>query len=993
MLIPSQQLGILNKTLLIVCTLLLVLTVSFLVFSYSLMTDRFQSLEIKEARLNLERVINQFANAHKKLEILVSDWASWDDTYTFVEQLNSQYIDIHLTEKKFHPLGIHFVLFFDTGKELVYSRFYDSTNAEVTSPDTSLIYSVQSLEDVFEFSSTQGMKSGLIRSTGLPAVIASAPIVTSTYEGPIRGTLIFGRYLDQTVVEQIATHTRLNIQLLPDIKQYDALFSHDSDLHLFTLTDTPLPTAFQVVDAGHLRALVRVNDLNDKPLLVLALSLQRPLFQQGITIWKNHSIFLVALGLICIFALVLLLNRIILHRLTRLNQEVAHIAQAGESSLRVTVTASDEIGSLAEGINDMLASLQKLQSMQAKNEQHLTDIINSINCGIMLVDAQTRQILSINRAGAHLAKRSIEEIIGQAYHQFICPKEGYCFPVLDKKEQVDLSERSILLDDGSTLPVLKSVARIERGDQILLVESFIDISNIKAMQEELRASESKYRRFFEQDLTGNFIASYQGSLLDCNPAFAQMLGYDSPEEIIGLPMTTFYHEPGKRQLLLQRVMEKGKLERYEGVMQHKNGQLVYIICNLIGEFDDQQQLQSIRGYIFDDTKRVLLEKEIRQTQKLEAIGTMAGGIAHDFNNILAGIIGYTEIILRDLPPDEHKKIRNNLRNILTAGERARSLIEKMLTFSRQSESTRQPVSLARILDDVLQLIRVSLPATITITSEISDHPVVQADPIQMHQVFMNLCTNAGHAMKENGGTLTISLAPVHLDNAFTGRHPELTTGEYAQITLSDTGKGIDEQILERIFDPFFTTKQKGEGTGLGLSMVHGIVKAMHGLITVDSQIGLGTTFTLYLPAIQEKEMQPTVEQQTIPIGHEHVVYIDDEEFLVDIGTEILRGLGYQVTGFTDSQEALAYLLENASSVDLVVSDMTMPNLTGLELAKQLQSHHAPPPIIICTGHNEGMSKEDFYRYGVEDLLLKPVTVNQLARVVRDLLDKKPSSPE
>nr|WP_320011777.1 CHASE4 domain-containing protein [uncultured Desulfobulbus sp.] len=986
------HLGILSKTLLIVCTLLVVLTVSFLTFSYSLVNNRFKTLELTEARLNLERAINQFGNVQKKLEILVSDWASWDETHAFVQDLNKDYINIHLTEKKFHPLGIHFVLFFNTSNDLVYSRFYDLSRAQVTAPDVSVIHSLGALHNLFQFSSTQEMKSGLLRTASLPAIIASAPIVTSTYEGPVRGTLVFGRYLDKVTLEQIASHTRLDLQALQKTSDYEKLFDQGTR-YQFSLSPTPLPVAFQIKDEEHLRALVRLNDFNNKPVVILSLSLRRALFQQGMAIWKNHSRFLVALGGICILALVVLLNRIILHRLTRLNREVAHIAEAGESSLRVTVTAADEIGSLAEGINDMLASLQTLQAIQAKNEEHLADIINSINCGIMLVDTKTRQILSINRAGAEMAGRSVQEIIGQSCHRFICPKELYCCPVLDEGEQVNLSERVILLADGSTLPVLKSVNRIERGEQTLLVESFIDITNIKTMQAELLASEAKYRRFFEQDLTGNFISSKEGFLIDCNPAFAQMLGYDTPDSIIGLPMTTFYSDPNKRQILLQRVMEKETLERYEGVMQHKNGQEVYIICNLIGEFDEQHQLQFIRGYIFDDTKRVLLEKKIRQTQKLEAIGTMAGGIAHDFNNILAGIIGYTEIILRDLPPDEHEKSYHNLKNILTAGERARSLIEKMLTFSRQSESTRQPVSLTRTLDDVLQLIRVSLPATISITSEISGHPVVQADPIQMHQVFMNLCTNAGHAMKENGGTLTISLKTVHLDSDFTSRHPELTSGEYAQITLSDTGKGIDEQILERIFDPFFTTKQKGEGTGLGLSMVHGIVKAMYGLITVDSQIGLGTTFTLYLPAIQEKEMQPTVEQQTIPIGHEHVVYIDDEGFLVDIGTEILRGLGYQVTGFTDSQEALTYLQENASSVDLVVSDMAMPNLTGLELAKQLQSQNAAPPIIICTGHNEGMSKEDFSTYGVEDLLLKPVTVNQLARVIRDLLDKKPSSPK
>jgi signal transduction histidine kinase/ActR/RegA family two-component response regulator len=466
-----------------------------------------------------------------------------------------------------------------------------------------------------------------------------------------------------------------------------------------------------------------------------------------------------------------------------------------------------------------------------------------------------------------------------------------------------------------------------------------------------------------------------------------MLGYKSPAELIGGPIQHHYFTPETRRQLLDRLQEKGRMERTEGVLRHRTGQPVYIICNLIGEFDDQDRLEHIRGYIFDDTKGVLLEKEIRQAQKLEAIGTMAGGIAHDFNNILAGIMGYAEIVLRDLDEQQAPKSCNNLRNILSAGERARRLIERILTFSRQSEGKRQPVNLALTLEDVLQLIRVSLPSTITIEQHIHDTGTVLADPIQIHQLFMNLCTNAGHAMKKDGGTLVITLDTHHLDADFTANHPELTVGDYARIQIADTGQGIPEHLFDRIFDPFFTTKRKGEGTGLGLSMVHGIVTAMHGLITVDSQEGHGTCFTIYLHTIKEEATMPPIEHQTIPTGHEHVVYVDDEVFLVDIGSEILRGLGYQVTGFTDSREALDFLLHHAPEVALVISDMTMPKLTGLELAQALQQLPSPPPVIICTGHNDGLTGADLAPLGIHDLLLKPITVNTLAQVVRTVLDQ------
>ncbi len=983
----TKHLGILAKTLLIVCTLVVVLTLSFLAVSFKLVTDKFQELEVDEARLNLERVVNDVGDSRKKLETIVGDWAPWDDTYIFIRELNQEFIEKNLSKEGFQTLGLDFMLFFDDSNQLVYSRFFYPHQPITTSPDTSVIYALKAAPSFFLFDSNQAKKSGIIRSKTTPVFVASAPIVTSTYEGPARGTLVIGRYLDQAKIEQIGAQTRVKLEAFAYNQEYQRLFN-SADNGQILIDSTPFPVAYRELDARHLRAFTVINDLLDHPSLVFAVTLERKLLQQGRAMWKDHASSLILLGIVFISVLTLLLNRIILRRLTRLGDEVNQVAQAGRHDLRVTATQHDEIGSLAIGINEMLASLETLQTLQEKNEQHLRDIIDSINCGIMLVDPQDRRILSINQTGAAMAGRKPEEMTGQHCHQFICPNERHNCPVLDQKETIDLSERTILHADGRTIPVLKSVRRIEREGQTLLVESFINISELKAMQVELAASEAKYRQFFEEDLTGNFLSSSEGILLDCNPAFAEILGYSSPAQIIGKPMTGHYIHPDKRQKLLQRVIEKGRLERYEGVLRHRNGQPIYIVCNVIGEFDDQRQLQRIRGYVFDDTKRVILEKEIRQAQKLEAVGTMAGGIAHDFNNILGGIIGYAEIVLRDLDERQAPKSCHYLRNILSAGERARDLIEKILTFSRQSESQRTPVNLARTLEDVLHLIRVSLPSSITIIPSITNPPTVKADPIQIHQVLMNLCTNAGYAMKEEGGTLSIFLETVQLDADFTRRHPELTTGEYAKIRIEDTGKGIPAPLLDRIFDPFFTTKPKGEGTGLGLSMVHGIVKAMHGLIHVESQEGRGTSFTIYLPTVKEEEVMPTLMQHSIPTGQEHVVYVDDEGFLVDIGSEILRDLGYKVSGFTDSQEALDYLLQNDAKVDLIISDMTMPKLSGIELAKRLQSLEAPPPVIICTGHSEGLTQTDVAHIGIHQLLLKPVTVNKLAQAVREVLDNK-----
>lgn len=977
---PNKPPGILAKTLLIVSSVVAVLIIAFMGVSYHLVTQKFHRLEVEEARTNLERVANEVENSLKKLNASVADWAPWDESYEFVAQVNSDFIERNLSDDSMQTLGLACMLFFNTDNTLVYSRFHDLNQQQATLPDTGVVHALRNVPGFFHFATIKELKSGILLTNFTPMLVAAAPIVTSTFEGPVRGTLVFGHPLDQHTLARISEQTRLQVELLPYDQGMQARFA------AAPATATATSMAVEVLGNRQLRGYLLLKDLHQQPALVLAITQQRTMYQQGVGMWLDHSISLAVLGGLFILTLVLLFNRILLGRLTQLSQQVSAIARAGGHELRVARSGHDEIGDLAGRINDMLDSLQRLHRLQAASEQHLQRIIDSVNCGIMLVDTRDRRIVSINRAGALIAGRAPDEVVGQQCHQFICPRELYRCPVLDDGEAIDQSEQTLLHADGRAVPVLKSVARIDHEGASLLVESFIDISELKQAQANLLASEARYRQFFEDDLTGNFISSHDGKLLDCNPAFAEILGYESPAEIIGIFMQDHYLHPENRRLLLERLQQKGRLDRYEGVLRHRNGQPIYIICNLIGEFDAQERLVAIRGFIFDDTKRVLLEREIRQAQKLEAIGTMAGGIAHDFNNILAGIIGYTELVLRDIDADHHPKTSRNLRNILSAGERARSLIEKILTFSRQSEGERRPVNLVQTLEEVLQLIRASLPATIAIEHQVLRPATVLADPIQMHQVLMNLCTNAGHAMREHGGTLSISLDAVHLDADFTGPYAELSIGDYACIRIRDTGKGIPAPLLDRIFDPFFTTKKKGEGTGLGLSMVHGIVTAMHGLILVDSIPGSGTVFTIYLPATTEQSGTAQLEQPAIPTGHEHVVYVDDEGFLVDIGTEILRGLGYRVTGFTDSVEALDYLRQHLREVDLVVSDMTMPRLTGLELAGALRELPQPPPVLICTGHTEGLTRADAANLGIRELLMKPVTVNKLAEAVRTVLE-------
>ena len=400
----------------------------------------------------------------------------------------------------------------------------------------------------------------------------------------------------------------------------------------------------------------------------------------------------------------------------------------------------------------------------------------------------------------------------------------------------------------------------------------------------------------------------------------------------------------------------------------------------------------VRLQIATDITRVKeLEKEslriqaqLQQTQKMEAIGTLAGGIAHDFNNILSAVIGYTEIALTDI--DRNSLIERNLQQVLKAGHRARDLVKQILTFSRQTDRELKPVHLESILQETHRLLRASLPSTISISQEIHSKAAAMADPTQIHQVVMNLCTNAAHAMRESGGVLRLSLDDILIDEPMVASHAGLVPGPYMRLTIEDTGHGMTPKLLNRIFDPFFTTKDRGEGTGMGLAVVLGIVKSHGGIITVESEVGRGSTFEILLPAILCEIDGEDAGSPVLPTGFESILFVDDEVALVDLGAQILTRLGYQVTTRTSSIEALELFIQEPNRFDLVISDTTMPNLTGDHLAQKILGIRPDLPVVLCTGYSERMSRERAADIGIASFVLKPIVMSELASTVRQVLD-------
>ncbi|MFH0997814.1 MAG: response regulator [Pseudomonadota bacterium] len=383
-----------------------------------------------------------------------------------------------------------------------------------------------------------------------------------------------------------------------------------------------------------------------------------------------------------------------------------------------------------------------------------------------------------------------------------------------------------------------------------------------------------------------------------------------------------------------------------------------------------------------------LLQHLQRSQKMEAIGTLASGIAHDFNNILSAVIGYTE--LAQLNTSDEVKCREKLNMVLAASGRAKALIQQILAFSRQSEEERKPVQIGHIVKEVLQFIRASLPATIEIRKNIDGNiENILADPVQIHQIFMNLCTNAHHAMKASGGLLDVSVTSVDIGPEYKIVHPNLNPGSHVRIKVKDTGHGMNQATLQKIFDPYFTTKEKGVGTGLGLAVVHGIVQKHGGAITVKSEPGKGTSFDLYFPAISKEALSISALPEELATGNERILLIDDEQNLVDIGREMLEYLGYTVETRTGSVDALALFSRNPGLFDLVITDLTMPDMTGDKLSAELLRLRPDIPIVLCTGYSERMMEERIKAIGVRALVMKPIVLSKMACAIREALDRKP----
>ena len=635
-------------------------------------------------------------------------------------------------------------------------------------------------------------------------------------------------------------------------------------------------------------------------------------------------------------------------------------------------------------------------SLKSETDRRYRTLFNNAPDAIFTLSVSNFQITDFNKKALETFDYTPDEFIGKTPCE-LSPSRQYDgrsskSKVTDNVEKLLHSTGPVTFDwlhqrsGGETFDAEVSLSVLDREPEMTLLAIVRDITKRKRRGKQINLMQ----HWVEHSVDLFFWVREDSRVLYVNNAVCQALGY-SLKELRTMSVSDF-------DLKLPRTAwphfaAKLKSERnlcFESRLRGKNGTNfpVEITANAL-KFEGRDHFFAYGRDISDRVKaeedRSRLENQLVQVQKMEAIGTLAGGIAHDFNNILSAILGFAELAQFETP--KKGLLPGYIENILRAGKRAKDLVEQILAFNRQTEQSLMPVPVKSIVNETLKLLRASLPTTIEIKPDLASDSKVMGDATKLHQIVMNLCSNAGYAMRHTGGTLHVQLKDIRLPAEYVNLYPGVDPGAYLELTISDTGEGMSPETLERIYDPFFTTKDRDQGTGMGLSVVHGIVKDYGGIIHALSQKGKGTTFKVDLPIIENQDEAEVDTQEILPRGQEHVLIVDDEPDIVEIGKRLLGSLGYKVVSRVSSLEALELFKSQPERFDLVITDLTMPQMTGDKLAKELIAIRDDIPIILCSGYSTQITAEAAEKIGIQGILMKPIIVKEMAKLVRNVLDE------
>ena len=655
---------------------------------------------------------------------------------------------------------------------------------------------------------------------------------------------------------------------------------------------------------------------------------------------------------------------------------------------------------LKKMVKNKTNALQQSHEQLKVSEERFRNIFEKANIGICMVGIDGT-LIAVNPTFCRILGYTKNELMGRQVYDFTYPEDinitqSIIEKSLNKKSHIDLFEKRYLHKDGTVVwgEISSSLILDPSGSPDYFITHLKDVTLKKRAEQEREELLMAMEHIAETIV----VTDTKGVVQYVNPIFEQTSGY-AKSEVMGRPigrLKSGAHNAAFYQQVWQTI-SSGDTWSGQLINQRKDGRHYTEQASISPILDDRGKIIRYVAVKHDITGLLAMEEKLRQAHKMEAIGTLAGGIAHDFNNILTSIMGFTELTLGDV--EKGSEMESDLMEVYAAGKRAKELVKQILTFARKSDEALQPIQINILVKEVIKFLRASIPSSIIIDQRIESDALIMGNATQVHQIILNLCTNAAHAMDERGGTLTITLTNIDMDSETIGELLKtaytvdalkpLESGPYIRLTVSDTGVGIPAEILGSIFEPYFTTKPQEEGTGMGLAVVHGIIKKYGGTMTVTSKLDHGTVFTVYLPMVKKSVASHSLDRQRsqpLPGGSERILLVDDEQTIVNVWERLFRSLGYDVTAHQRSLDALAAFQADPDGFDLVISDVTMPEMTGDRLTQKILNIRSEIPIILCTGFSSKISAETVLDTGARALLLKPLIKSEIAKKIRDILD-------
>jgi PAS domain S-box-containing protein len=856
---PSSLRG---KTLAIIFVIVLGLVGGVYLLTREVLLRGYAHLEEDFARENIGRAESALANQLASLDRNTHEYASWDQTCAYLKGKNLGYPKSEFPLSTFKQLNVGFVAIFDDAENPVFLRAVDTSSWNFATLPAGLEAHLQPGSLLLSPGSKSTHISGILILPSGPVLIDSRPVLTSDDEGPVLGTLIFGRLLDEEYVQYLSQITHLPVDIVPIDSTATSTSPNAPERPLEPgLEDSGY--SIQANDDNLIRASTVLDNIYGQPALQLRVSMVRTILQQARTSLVQFLLFMLAIGLVFGSVTLYLLERVVLSRVALLSDSVTQIGASGDLSGRIRVEGKDEIGYLGEAVNSMLEDLERSQRERHEGRTRLDMMMEKMPAVLWTTDTDLCFTSSMGSGLAALGVRG-HELIGMSLSEYFRTQDP-------------------------NFPAIAAHRRALAGETVT----------------------------YELEWDKMVFDSHVSPLLD------------------------------------------------------SEGQLLGVI-----------------GVALDITDRKRLTDQLRQSQKMQAVGELAGGIAHDFNNLLMVMKGHAEIILDQNSP--HPALRHNAEQIQSAAERAASLTRQLLAFSRRQVLHPRVIDLNEVVSGMIQM----FSRTIGENIEMSFCPGiklgrVKADPTQMEQVLLNLVVNARDAMPK-GGQLTIETSNVQLDRSTSAKHPGMTPGRYVMLVVADTGCGMDDKTQARIFEPFFTTKAQGKGTGLGLATVYGVVKQSGGFIWVYSEVNRGTTFKIYFPEVTEFVEAPNAEpaKSILPTGHETILFVEDEESVRELVSDYLKAAGYNVLEAIDGEHALQVASAHPEPIHLLITDVVMPRLSGRELANKISTKRGGLKVLYISGYTD----DSVFRHGVLEggarFLQKPFNLRVLAAKVREVLEDR-----